>query len=229
MKFLLIQLTVVTVIGNKEQDHDANSITNPSVYAGFRLAKGNKLFYRENPKVNKIRSAIHELYMRPYNHDNIVHHAIAVLKSDAISGIVHFYQTGGPTSPVSVIGNVTGLSTGYHGFHVHQYGDMSDGCKSMKGHFNPHKVPHGSVKDGYRHVGDLGNILAGENGIAGITIMNKYISLNGMNSIIGRGVVIHDGKDDLGKDGDKDSLATGNAGTRLVCATISLAEDVKDQ
>ena len=41
-----------------------------------------------------------------------------------------------------------------------------------------------------RHVGDLGNVTAGENGVAEINITDKLISLTGANSIIGRTVVV---------------------------------------
>jgi len=145
---------------------------------------------------------------------------VAVINSEKISGVVHFHQTGGPTSAVRLLGNITGLTPGHHGFHIHQLGDTSQGCKSMKGHFNPYKIRHGAPGDSYRHVGDLGNILAGEDGVAIIDVEDKQISLNGLNSIIGRGVVIHAGKDDLGKGGDSGSLATGNAGGRVACAVI---------
>jgi len=36
-------------------------------------------------------------------------------------------------------------------------------------------------------------------------------------------VVIHAGKDDLGKGGDEGSLKTGNAGGRVACAVIGRA------
>ena len=49
-------------------------------------------------------------------------------------------QTGGPTGKVKVRGKIEGLTPGYHGFHIHQLGDMTNGCKSMKGHFNPLQV-----------------------------------------------------------------------------------------
>ena len=60
-------------------------------------------------------------------------------------------------------------------------------------------MKHGAPEDDYRHVGDLGNIVADTNGVATINIVDTMVSLNGINNIIGRGLVIHGGKDDLGK------------------------------
>jgi len=46
-----------------------------------------------------------------------------------------------PDGPVTIIGNLTGLTPeGMHGFHVHQTGDVREGCKSTGGHFNPKNV-----------------------------------------------------------------------------------------
>ena len=91
---------------------------------------------------------------------------------------------------VRVSGEIRGLTPGKHGFHIHEFGDMTDGCKSMGGHFNPKKLTHGSPDDMTRHVGDLGNIVADKNGIAKFDFWDKNITLNGLNSIIGRGVVV---------------------------------------
>ena len=30
-----------------------------------------------------------------------------------------------------------GLKSGKHGFHIHEYGDLSEGCSSLCSHFNP--------------------------------------------------------------------------------------------
>jgi hypothetical protein len=46
-----------------------------------------------------------------------------------------------PAGPVTVVGNVTKLTPkGKHGFHVHQSGDVRNGCASTLGHFNPKSV-----------------------------------------------------------------------------------------
>lgn len=53
------------------------------------------------------------------------------------------------------------------------------------------------------------------------------IDLWGNHSVIGRSIVIHEKKDDLGRGGDKGSLASGNAGARIGCCTIGLAAGPK--
>lgn len=72
-------------------------------------------------------------------------------------------------------------------------------------------------------MGDLGNVLADENGIVRDTFTDHLISLMGQNSIIGRAVVTHAGVDDYGMGGDLESTKTGNAGGRIGCGVIGLA------
>jgi Cu-Zn family superoxide dismutase len=91
----------------------------------------------------------------------------------------------------------------------------------MAGHFNPLQLKHGAPTDSYRHVGDLGNIEAGNDGVAIVKITDSQLSLNGLNSIIGRGVVVHAGRDDMGRGGDEGSLKTGNAGGRVGCGVVA--------
>lgn len=81
---------------------------------------------------------------------------------------------------------------------------------------------HGGPTDEIRHVGDLGNIYAEENGVAQISLTDSKISLTGPNSIIGRAIVVHSDSDDLGRGGFSDSLTTGHAGTRLGCGVIGI-------
>src|SRR6056300_808242 len=138
--------------------------------------------------------------------------------SDTVKGTILFMQA--PGTPTLIKGTITGLETGPHGFHIHEFGDMSKGCKSMGGHYNPDGVDHGDINEG--HVGDLGNITADETGTAKFTIEAKRVDLLGDRSVVGRGFVVHSDKDDLGKGRDTESLKTGNAGDRLACGVITM-------
>ncbi|KHJ78560.1 copper/zinc superoxide dismutase [Oesophagostomum dentatum] len=78
----------------------------------------------------------------------------------------------------------------------------------------------------FRHVGDLGNIVANNDSFAYVDIWDKRVRIIGPNNVIGRSVVVHANEDDLGKGtGDKkeESLKTGNAGARLACGVIGRA------
>ena len=131
-----------------------------------------------------------------------------------------FIQLG--DGPVVIFGNVTGLAPGKHGFHVHEKGDISTGCAAAGGHLNPEGKKHGAPEDSERHVGDLGNIVANELGVANIRMEDRVISLTGPHGILGRAVVVHAYEDDLGRGGYADSLTTGHAGDRVACGTIKI-------
>ena len=144
-----------------------------------------------------------------------------LMHSDTVKGTILFMQK--PGTKTLIKGRVTGLTKGDHGFHIHEFGDMSKGCESMGAHYNPDSVDHGGIDNG--HVGDLGNINAGENGVAEVNKVSKYVDLIGDRSVVGRGVVVHKDPDDLGQGGDAESLKTGNAGERLACGVITLRGD----
>jgi len=138
--------------------------------------------------------------------------------SDTVKGTILFMQA--PGTPTLIKGSITGLTPGAHGFHIHEFGDMSKGCETMGGHYNPDDATHGDLEQG--HVGDLGNITAAEDGRAIFAIEAKRVDLIGDRSVVGRGLVVHADEDDLGKGGDEESLKTGNAGDRLACGVITL-------
>ncbi|XP_017891067.1 superoxide dismutase [Cu-Zn]-like isoform X1 [Ceratina calcarata] len=123
---------------------------------------------------------------------------------------------------ILITGRIRGLTEGLHGFHVHEKGDLKDGCTSTGPHFNPRKVHHGAPHDSVRHVGDLGNIRANDQGEATVHIRDNVISFSGENNIVGRAFVVHSGVDDLGKGNSTLSSTTGNAGDRWACGIIEL-------
>ncbi|KAI2659811.1 superoxide dismutase [Cu-Zn] [Labeo rohita] len=154
----------------------------------------------------------------------MVKKAVCVLKGTGeVTGTVYFEQES-DTSPVKLSGEITGLTPGKHGFHVHAFGDNTNGCISAGPHFNPHDKTHGGPTDSVRHVGDLGNVIAGDNGTAKIDIVDELVTLSGQHSVIGRTMVIHEKEDDLGKGGNEESLKTGNAGGRLACGVIGITQ-----
>ena len=59
--------------------------------------------------------------------------------SGDVKGLISISQkTGSSTSTFG--GSLAGLTTGLHGLHVHQNGDLSDNCVGAGGHFNPYNV-----------------------------------------------------------------------------------------
>jgi len=157
--------------------------------------------------------------------DPFVYKAVAVLSGNsAVTGTVVFEQAS-KSAPVSVTGNLKALDpSSSRGFHIHQFGDVTNGCTSPGSHFNPFNKHHGAPTASERHVGDLGNIQSNASGTANFTLKDKLISLNGPLSIIGRTVVVHAGTDDLGLGGNDESLKTGNAGARAACGVIGISE-----
>ena len=114
---------------------------------------------------------------------------------------------------------LSGLKEGSHGFHIHEFGDCSapDGT-SAGGHFNPSGEPHAGPKDAARHTGDLGNVEAGKDGTATLEYVDAKAAFDGPNSILGRGVIVHEKVDDL------KTQPTGNAGARLACGVVGAAK-----
>jgi Cu-Zn family superoxide dismutase len=123
--------------------------------------------------------------------------------------------------------NIIGLKPNFlHGFHVHEAGDLTDKCISMCSHFNPFNTFHGCPGMAIRHVGDLGNIITNNKGEAKYIFYDDIIKLRGhISNIIGRGLIIHEDKDDCGKGGNFESLKTGNAGKRIACAVIGYSKE----
>ena len=152
-------------------------------------------------------------------------YAIAVF-NDSIKGYVKFSEDL-TNNRVKIDLNIVGLKpNSLHGFHVHEAGDLTDGCTSMCSHFNPYGNTHGAPGMKNRHVGDLGNIKTNDKGEAIYTFYDDMIKLRESKSnIIGRGLIIHENQDDCGKGGNAESLKTGNAGKRIACAVIGFSKE----
>ncbi|MEZ6148215.1 MAG: superoxide dismutase family protein [Planctomycetaceae bacterium] len=135
------------------------------------------------------------------------------MEDSDVKGLLHLKKKDGY---VHVTGEIMGLEPGQHGFHIHEYGDLSDRQgKSAGGHFNPDGHPHGGPDDEQRHVGDLGNITANEDGVARVDVKAEGLKLH---FVIGRSFVVHAKADDL------KSQPSGDAGPRKAVGVIGIAK-----
>lgn len=192
-----------------------------------------------------------------------------VFHKPGLSGQITISQRNNDSPTVFEI-KLSGLQKNHlHGIHIHENSvsskeDLKLTCDSCGGHFNPTKKKHGSIfnKDPHkRHVGDLiNNLKSDENGECQITFSDNlaviYPTLESPYTIVGKSIVVHEGTDDLGREGfdhkipyitkendkiviknnknkilpmhmkyedvskRKSSLENGNAGSRILCATI---------
>ena len=144
--------------------------------------------------------------------------AVAVIhptEGNEASGTVTFEEA---DDGIRVQGEFEGLSSGMHGFHIHEFGDCTaDDGTSAGGHYNPTDNDHGAPDDDNRHMGDMGNLEVNDDGTATIDYVDEKIELSGSNGILGRGVVVHGGQDDL------QSQPSGDAGPRVGCGVVGIA------
>jgi Cu-Zn family superoxide dismutase len=165
------------------------------------------------------------------NHET-VKQAVAVLDAKDVKGEVTFDDEAGG---VRVKAKFTELS-GQHGFHIHKAGDLrGEGCKGACDHYHVGSPqahggppghsggppghsggPPGHGNKGERHTGDLGNVTKGS--------YNYHLKGITVNDLLGRSIIIHADKDDLGLGGEADSLTTGHSGARIACAIIGRAK-----
>ena len=158
-------------------------------------------------------------------HDSTMHQrsfikrALAVItptKGNSVHGVVTFEEV---DKGVHIVAHLTGLTPGKHGFHIHEFGDISsDDGSSAGGHFNPMDMPHSMPMSEKRHAGDMRNIEADASGNAHLDYIDSVVKLNGHNSIIGHGVIVHEKEDDF------TTQPTGNAGARVGNGVIGIAK-----
>ena len=138
--------------------------------------------------------------------------------SSAIRGQILLVET---DTGLNLSGTLFNIPPGSHGFHIHETGSCADKGMAAGGHFNPKHVEHGDLlRNGFQkaHAGDLGNLSVDSNGVAILDQTFPELTLAaGGYSVAGRAIVLHEKPDDF-------SQPTGNAGSRIGCGAIVLAE-----
>ncbi|QDU32332.1 Superoxide dismutase [Cu-Zn] precursor [Poriferisphaera corsica] len=144
--------------------------------------------------------------------------AICVLeptKGNKVNGIVNFWEDG---NDVVVMAEIKGLEpNSEHGFHIHEYGDISESDgKGTGDHYNPEGHKHGMPEMKDRHAGDFGNIMSDDKGEAMLMLRVDNITIGkNKNPIIGRGMIVH-------AMNDKGTQPVGDAGARIAQGVIGV-------
>lgn len=134
--------------------------------------------------------------------------------SEDLTGLMTIHHS---DKGMTIGGEISGLEPGEHALHVHQFGNCweEDGT-GTGGHFNPNGTKHGKRGESEYHDGDIGNIIADDNGVANFIFLDKNLDLDWLQSIVGRGIIIHAGADDY------TSQPSGAAGPRVACGVIGI-------
>jgi len=147
-----------------------------------------------------------------------VHATLTAAAGSSVQGGFTLVNQG---SGISIRGEITGLEPGKeHGFHVHEVGECAlPNFESAGGHFNPTEDPHGGPESSARHLGDLPNAKADENGRALIDVNVDGVTLvdrdGAPTEIMGKAIVVHAMPDDY------ETQPSGGSGARIACGVIS--------
>lgn len=119
---------------------------------------------------------------------------------------------------VTMVASFTGFTPGEHAIHIHENGDCSsDDGKSAGGHWNPTTEDHGKWGDHDHHMGDIGNLVANEEGGATLTFSTDKWCIgcdDETKNVLGKAFIVHASADDF------ESQPSGAAGAREACGVI---------
>lgn len=134
---------------------------------------------------------------------NTKQNAICFIDNEYLKAIINFKQKSYGTQITFDIKSKIPNSQGkVHAIHIHEYGNLTEGCKSTGSHYNPYNKTHGSIFTKERHVGDLINNFKYDNKN---NFFQTYIDETvDVKNIIGRSIVIHNYPDDYGLQGQID-------------------------
>ena len=126
---------------------------------------------------------------------------------------------------VQITVDVTTLTPGMHGMHIHEFGScnpLPDSTGKMQafgaagGHFDPQGTGHHLGPEGAGHAGDLPMINVSQTGHGRITFYDDKLSVvPGPTNIVGRSIVIHANADNY-----TDTPPNGGSGARVACGEI---------
>ena len=142
--------------------------------------------------------------------------AMSDLSNNAKGFAGHVHATEAPGG-VLIMVEVTGLTPGWHGMHLHEKGDCSAAdFTSSGGHLNhpTAKKAHGLLNPAGPDYGDLPNLYVAGDGTGKAEAFTDLVKFAQLTDTDGSALVIHANKD------DHLAQPIGGAGARVACAVI---------
>ena len=135
-----------------------------------------------------------------------------------IIGLIKFQDT---ARGLRIVPNLSGLTEGQHGTHVHQNPACGPKAKEGKmvpglaagGHFDPGKTGKHEGPDGAGHLGDLPVLYVDAKGRATRSMLAPRLKTS---DLAGRAIVIHSGGDNYSDQPKK----LGGGGSRFACGVV---------
>lgn len=122
-------------------------------------------------------------------------------------------------SGLTLKAQVSGLSPGAHGIHLHTTGKCeAPSFTTAGGHLNPSTQQHGTMNPAGPHLGDLPNIDVSADGSGSVNAPISGVPADVRNAIYdadGTALVVHAGPDDYKTD------PSGNSGGRIACGVLT--------
>lgn len=127
---------------------------------------------------------------------------------------------------VEVRAEVSGISPGFHGFHVHENGTCEPDFAAAGGHWNPDGTDHGA------HAGDMTSLYATADGSAALAFTTDAFTVDELLAA-DVAVMVHGGRDNFANiperylsttedvnGPDSETLGAGDAGPRVACGVV---------
>ena len=109
--------------------------------------------------------------------------------------------------------NLSGLTAGEHGFHVHENPDCGMAGQNAGGHYDPANTGRHEGSDGNGHLGDLPRLAVDGGGGATVPVVAQRVRVS---DVVGRSLMVHAGGDNY-----SDMPARlGGGGARVACGVI---------
>ena len=150
--------------------------------------------------------------------------ASATIAGKGITGTAEFTERAQGTGTIVEISlQVSGLTPGRHGVHLHAIGKCEPDFTAAGGHFDPGPASNTDPDANHPfHMGDIPNLEVGANGTGAMKVMTTRVTLSaGPLSVFdadGTAIIVH-GNEDKGVTGEPKSGVSG--GPRVACGVLT--------